>query len=32
MAKIGVVLVSHSEDIANGLRDLVNEMMTVLFR
>lgn len=26
MAKIGVVLVSHSEYIAVGLRDLVNEM------
>ncbi|MBQ9156619.1 MAG: PTS-dependent dihydroxyacetone kinase phosphotransferase subunit DhaM [Eubacterium sp.] len=26
MSKIGVVLVSHSELIANGLRDLVNEM------
>ena len=26
MAKIGVVLVSHSELIADGLRDLVNEM------
>lgn len=26
MAKIGVILVSHSELIANGLRDLVNEM------
>jgi len=26
MAKIGVVLVSHSELIATGLRDLVNEM------
>lgn len=26
MAKIGVVLVSHSEYIAKGLRDLVNEM------
>lgn len=26
MAKIGVVIVSHSEYIANGLRDLVNEM------
>lgn len=26
MAKIGVVIVSHSEYIANGLKDLVNEM------
>ena len=26
MAKIGLVLVSHSEYIAKGLRDLVNEM------
>ncbi|MDO4978328.1 MAG: dihydroxyacetone kinase phosphoryl donor subunit DhaM [Eubacteriales bacterium] len=26
MGKIGVVLISHSELIANGLRDLVNEM------
>ena len=26
MAKIGVVIVSHSEHIANGLKDLVNEM------
>lgn len=26
MAKIGVVLVSHSEYIAKGLKDLVNEM------
>ena len=25
MAKIGVVIVSHSEYIANGLKDLVNE-------
>ena len=26
MAKIGIVIVSHSEYIANGLKDLVNEM------
>lgn len=26
MSKIGVVLVSHSEWLANGLKDLVNEM------
>lgn len=26
MSKIGVILVSHSEWIANGLKDLVNEM------
>ncbi len=26
MGKIGVVLISHSELIANGLKDLVNEM------
>lgn len=26
MAKIGVMIISHSEYIANGLKDLVNEM------